>query len=296
MQLKNSNLKIDFDGQHFTFDLDTSKQRKITSRRFPNLIGENQWNSVGSEILDMFYQIESEAFDNYYTIRGLVAEDIAEKYLKQWVKSQKGIDVEIKHFAPQDFKGYDQFSTNQFFGGVVDIAIVAPKEERSITEVKGKNIKKLAEVEKERPSEEVRQGEQLAYMSVVPKYNMLYVFFNDLQEQRMKNMADKIIASGKKIGDVCYKDKDAIIKVLSISINDVEVRLYPYELNRLETEQRMKKAYMEVMEFKKSKKIHVSKFTMEETNYLKSFGKKPLSDDELFKKYIEDSKNETFKL
>ena len=88
LSLKNSNLKIDFDGQYFTFDLDTNKRRKITSRRFPNLIGENEWNSVGTEILDMFYQIESEAFDNYYTIRGLIAEDLAEKYLAQWFKSQ----------------------------------------------------------------------------------------------------------------------------------------------------------------------------------------------------------------
>lgn len=296
MQLKNSNLKIDFDGQYFTFDLDTNKRRKITSRRFPNLIGENEWNSVGTEILDMFYQIESEAFDNYYTIRGLIAEDLAEKYLTQWFKSQKGIDVELKHFAPQQFDAYDQFSSNQHFGGVVDIAIISPEKERAVIEVKGKDTSKLEKIETKRPQEEVAQGELLSYLSRVKQYYMCYVFFDELQESKMKRLAEQIKASGKKIGDVCYKKKNDVIAHFNLSINDVVVRLYKYDLNDTQTELRMKKAYNTVVQFKNTKKIHVSNFKMDEVNYLKSFGKKPLTDEELFKQYIEMSKNETFKL
>lgn len=288
-------VKIDFDGTNYIFDIDTNKFRKITSRRFPNLIGENKWNSVGVELLDVFYQIESQAFDNWYTIRGLLAEDLADKYIKQWIKSQKGIEITTVHFAPQQFDGYDQFKDNQYFGGVIDIAIASPKEERAVIEVKGKSISALGKVELERPQEEVTQGEQLAFLSKVDKYYMCYVFFDETQEAKMKKQAENISNSGKKIGDVCYQFASKIIEMHNISINDVVIKVYEYTLNKEKTQERMKKAYNEVMEFKKTKKIHASKFKLDEKTYLNSFIPS-LKDEDIFKQYINTDKDDLFTL
>ena len=53
-------------------------------------------------------------------------------------------------------------------------------------------LKTLNTSNKERPKEEVTQGEQLAFLSVVDRYLMAYVFFTPEQEEKIQKMADNI--------------------------------------------------------------------------------------------------------
>ena len=98
------------------------KHHKVTSRRFPNLLGENRFNSVGYTILEMFKLLQREEIKAWYTIRGAVAEHFVNEYLKGGF--YENTKFETVTFAPQQFKYYDQFyGKNDKFGGVIDIAI-----------------------------------------------------------------------------------------------------------------------------------------------------------------------------
>lgn len=284
LKFKNE-MQIDFKNDTFIFNFKELPYHKITSRRFPCLINENPFTSVGYQILEMMKLLESEKFDNWYTLRGAIAEHFVNEYLKTIY------GYETLQFKPSQFKLYDQFNgKNDTFGGVIDIAITKPF--RSITEVKGKSMKDLEKIENFRPLEEVSQGELLAFLSKVLKYFMAYVFFTELQEQRIKRMADNIVAQGLSINEICEKQFDNVLKGLGWTINDLTIKVYEYDLDNEITERRTKQAKDVFEKARVTGMIPSNLFTPSEVQYLKQFVKndEPLDDAEVFKRYLEGGK------
>lgn len=281
-------INIEFDGDNYVFDFKGLKHHKVTSRRFPNLLGENRFNSVGYTILEMFKLLQREEIKAWYTIRGAVAEHFVNEYLKGGF--YENTKFETVTFAPQQFKYYDQFyGKNDKFGGVIDIAITKPK--RMMCETKSKSIKNVEYINKERPKEEVSQGEQLAFLSVVDRYLMAYVFFTPEQEEKIQKMADNISKNGLKVDKIVYEQMNYVLKGLGFELKDLYVKIYPYNLDRKATSERMLKAYKIFENAKQTNKINKNLFDEEEQEYLnKLVTYKNETDDEVIKRYLEKDK------
>ena len=155
------------------------KPKKITGTKLPSLVGINSYTKPGDTLLDIF-NIYKPTIDTYWLYRG----DLAEAIVKERLIS-KGYSV--KTWQKEDIK-YDNFPTNPYFGGLIDIAIVSP--EREVVEVKSKNIKRLEHIQSYGVPEEELQGEFYAALAKCDKYRLEWVFFDDLQEQELKEHQD----------------------------------------------------------------------------------------------------------
>lgn len=262
MELKNTKRLKGFSDDGFLFDINEYEFKKITSRRFPTLLGENKWQSVGNGLLEMCGLLVSEKFDNKYTLRGAIAEKFTQYFLEGKIK-----DSEMFHFTPES-AGYDQFKNNTRFGGVIDIAIKSPTE-RIVVEVKAKNIKKEKSIGFDMPKEELAQAELLAHLSRSDKFYMSYVFFNDKQEREIEALANEMTNNGLNISKECEKNLDELISKLNLKLGDVVVDIYDFTSSREYTEERMEKAVKVVDLFSKTKTINQILFKPEEVNYLK---------------------------
>ncbi|MCK9319546.1 hypothetical protein, partial [Methanoculleus sp.] len=194
MKLKDGiNFEFDSETRNYKFDFSNAKVKKVTSRAFPILLGKNQYNSIGYGVLERCGFIDFEPIEKWYTVRGAIAEQFAYDYILE-TYTKHGIDIKMKAMSPKMFKGYDAFPNNEKFGGVPDIGISEPQDQRAVIEVKSKNIKKYDELIEKTiyPLEEVLQGKQLACLSKVNKLLMVWVFFTDKQENLIKEVTNKI--------------------------------------------------------------------------------------------------------
>ena len=295
MKLKNEQIKMTYQDNVFTFDIDTNKHKKITSRRYPELLNKNPFTSVGKSLLDMFYQVESEAFDDWYTLRGAVAEHLLEQYFIRMFESN-GKPIVTKHFSPQDFApSLDQFPKNEFLGGVIDIAIAQPQDERAIIECKAKSIDKLKEIEETIPIEEKLQGELLCMLAKCIQFYMGYVFFTKEQEEKIKTLTNAIKTSGDTVSNAVYTKLPKILEKLKIGLNDVEIRHFKFFLDDKSAFERVKEVTERVLKFKETKTITATNFKIAEVRYLENIIK-PMSRDEAITRYMEMNDNDVFKL
>jgi len=229
--------EFDSETRNYKFDFSNAKVKKVTSRAFPILLGKNQYNSIGYGVLERCGFIDFEPIEKWYTVRGAIAEQFAYDYILETYKKY-GIDIKMKAMTPQMFKGYDAFPNNEKFGGVPDIGISEPKDQRAVIEVKSKNIKKYDELINNTlyPIEEVLQGKQLAYLSKTNKLLMVWVFFTDKQENLIKEVTNKI----KNADDF---DVSAVTKHIGLSYQDVKIAVVKFNINEKETLEKMETAY-----------------------------------------------------
>lgn len=165
---------------------DETKMKKVTSRAFSCLLGKNFFTSVGQTILERFKLIESQDIDKYWGVRGDMAELLVAEFLTESYK-QNGVELKLKTWTKEEVN-YDNFSRNEKFGGLLDIAISQPEKYRAVVEVKSKSMKDVEKITKSCGNiEEVLQGKFLTYLSNVSKCLMVYVFFTKDQEQEIKN-------------------------------------------------------------------------------------------------------------
>lgn len=227
-------LRIKDAGDSFEFDFSNSKIGKVTSRMLPILLGENKFQSIGYGILDRAKMLGFSEIEQWYMARGSIAEHLVLEYLKAFYKATKGIEVDLKAFEISDYEGYDMFNESykygsKKFGGTPDIAITNPLEHRATVEVKSKNVKHYEYIVNRKiiPVDELRQGEQLAYLSKASSLIMAYVFFTDDQETQIKNILktdNKAVSNGNYDGEALanlldFNYKNVIIK---ISFNKVD--------------------------------------------------------------------------
>lgn len=168
--------KFEFNGESYVFEK-LGKRKKITSRVFPSLIGKNKYESVGHALLERFGLLEKEEIHPFYSVRGEISERMVARILKE-----QNPELVLKTWEAEEVN-FDNFPNNPNFGGLIDIAIVAPEEHRAVVEVKSKEIKKYKTIQENGGSpEELLQGEFLGYLSGVCLYIMAYIFFTKEQE------------------------------------------------------------------------------------------------------------------
>lgn len=196
------------------------KHKKIVSRAFPNLLGKNHWESAGKTILNLCKLEEYSAIDPFYTLRGDIGELIVYQYFKD------NYPVNLKTWTKKE-ANYDNFKKNPNFGGLIDIAITGlekgyaseeytDQDVRAVIEVKSKSLikrygngKAIDNREKIKmdgfPIEETLQGEFLGHMAHVDFYIMTYIFFNEEQENKLKEIVKDIDINNYNPHDVLRK-------------------------------------------------------------------------------------------
>lgn len=256
---------------------------KITSRMLPMLLGESRFNSVGYAVLDRAKMLAFSEIDHWYKARGSIAEHLVNEYLKAFYKAKKKVDIELKHFDMTSFQGYDMFHEsysygNSRFGGTPDLAIIKPTEHRATVEVKSKNTKHYDFIvnRKEIPLEELRQGQQLAYLSKTDTLIMGYVFFTDFQEELIID-AVKDDTSGSFNGE-------SLAKLLQFDFRNVIVKISFHTIDRDNIEVLMESAYSTLHTFVENKVIPKKYFNMDEIDLLLDYIEKgnDIPEEELF--------------
>ncbi len=190
MKLKTKNVKqIHINGSNdgtpadITFELFTPlNKKKMSSTWFPQLLGEGGFNPKGDKLLSFWGMTQAEPFDDYYTVRGEVAE-------RELVKVLQKKGYKVKRYSAKEYD-YDYFkhdpesteklnSLYKYFSGLPDIVYTNEKGEEFLLEVKSKEHDKMEKIIANLPDYEILQGEQLALLYGLDTVGMTWVFFKD---------------------------------------------------------------------------------------------------------------------
>ena len=63
-----NDIKVEYDKENYLFrfiGINADKMKKVTSRAFSCLLGQNQWESIGKVILERFNAVVKEQIDPY---------------------------------------------------------------------------------------------------------------------------------------------------------------------------------------------------------------------------------------
>lgn len=270
-ELKNTDVLVGYNDttNEYTFNLSGVKRKKIASRRLPVLLNMNKFSSVGKGLLEINDLIKPDPFDSWYTVRGAIAEHFAQHELRRYIRDTKGVEItKLLAFNPRE-ANYDQFKYNEFFGGVIDIAIQEPQSLRSVAEVKSKSLKNMSYITEDNiPQEELYQGFLLAYLSKAPTLYMVYVFFNEEQETKIKELTKAIQKSGSNIDDAVDNKLHFILKKLDIGYRDLEYKVFEKPVNEKTMDFQMEKAKKLVLRFTETGKVYKLQLAPEEVIYL----------------------------
>ena len=249
--------RIKYDNGYYIFE-PIKYHKKVTSTTFPGLIGKNKWQSKGVTILERSNLLVKEDIDQYYTLRGNIAERFVMAYLYDLE-----LGYELVTWNAEEVK-YDNFKHNQKFGGLIDIAIARPTDKRAVVEVKSKGMDSYKRVMAERGNvEEVLQGKFLSQMANVNKLIMAYVFFPPERESELAHAFGREIVEGIKISDKQITD---FIEKHRWSYKVVTIELMEFEVEDLTEE--MEHAHKELEQFRETAKIPEKYFRAEDRAYL----------------------------
>lgn len=183
------------------------KAKKITATSFYGLLGGNKFKPKGDYLLSVLGLLK-EPFDPFYTKRGALAESILNLWLQDKGYTTKTWDkYEIN---------FDNFPAHKELGGMIDIAITSP--ERCVVECKSKNVKDREKIMQFPNLEQEHQALFYGYMSKCHKVKIIYVFFTDEQEMRIRN--DEKLAPQAELPAVQFYEKD-----LEFDDSDMECKL-----------------------------------------------------------------------
>jgi len=256
-----SDVKLRSDGSHVYIEYDKCFAKKITSRAFPTLINKNEWQSEGVELLGLLNLLErTDDIDPFYMFRGDVAEHFVGKYVAEIFGNRFGKEnVEVIIFGDKQFTYGDQWhydkdtkKGNKDFGGRMDIGVKVTMPDGTIKifiiEVKSKThtvynyveienevtgektmntvVKKsdyqTIAVEHQYPDTETYQGRFLANMGNQAQVTMFWVFFNDKQEQELRDKLEEYQKS-KKIPQLSFDYQDVVYHSTLIEFNRDEI-------------------------------------------------------------------------
>ena len=159
---------------------DKIRETKIFSSKYPALIGASDFTKPGDAMLEMWDLVPKEPFDPFYTLRGEIAEQRVEHAFKH-------NGATYKHFGSESSKNkvFDLFTSNKFFGGVYDFVVRNDEDDLINCEVKATNIKNMPYMNEPR-KEHVKQAELATYLGNLSICTIIYVFFDDESEQKIK--------------------------------------------------------------------------------------------------------------
>lgn len=165
------------------------KLYKIYSSKFGGLVGQDDFNKRGDIVLNMF-KIIQKPFDHFYKLRGDTAEEYVNFNLKYKFQDLKwyGETAEKKNN-----KTYDMFN-NPHFGAVLDFSYTESITKETVSlEIKSKNIKYYEKIlQNGADKSHIAQAELAAYLAGFKKFNILYVFFTDEQENFIREANESV--------------------------------------------------------------------------------------------------------
>lgn len=155
--------------------------KKITGTTISDLAGLNKFKPKGDCVLSMLGLVK-EPFDEFYTKRGKLAEQLAKRSLER------------KNHKCTTYQTYDNFPDNTFFGGAIDIELL---DENTIYEIKSKNIKDFERISKFGDVCQEQQAIHYAYLRGYPYAHIMWIFFDNDTENLIRN--DQPISSFKNL-------------------------------------------------------------------------------------------------
>lgn len=165
-------MKIENDYLYLECELPSTK---IYTTRYPALIDRDSFNKKGDMLLQIWRILPKEPFNEFYTYRGAIAEEIVDRYL-----TKKNYDH--KWYGSQE-TGFDMFN-NQVFGGNLDFVVGNVEN----LEIKSKNIKDYDYIFKNGANQtNLAQAELGTFLSGFNKGRIMYLFFTNEQEQMIKD-------------------------------------------------------------------------------------------------------------
>lgn len=275
-------VKLSIDDTYLNINYEKCFAKKITSRAFPALINKDEYKSEGVEILGLLNLLDKDdEIDPFYMFRGDVAEHFVGKYVSEAsIKKYGKENVEVIIFADKQFTYGDQWyydketgKGNKDFGGRMDIGIKAKTSDGGVkgfvievkskthtvyqevvitNETTGENHKNRIEkksdwkkiaVERNYPESEVYQGIFLANLGNMSEITMFWVFFNERQEDELRELLP------------IYLKEKKIPQELSFGYKDVTYHPYKKEFNRDEIWRDMLVASNNVKRMAKEKRI-----------------------------------------
>ena len=201
------------------------RYKMVTSTWFPNLYGASTFNKKGDEVLRFYNLLEGDDFNDFYSIRGFIAERLVQNSIK------------AKNYPYQIFKDtfdiflYTKDGDNKlykYFGGLPDLIYTKDGEEE-LLEIKSKELAKRKFVEENPPQTEIMQGKMLALLRGLNKVRMTYVLFSERAERMMYlsmpspfTVEKAVEEFDKKMPSLKYKeDYDIIVKDYVINNNEL---------------------------------------------------------------------------
>lgn len=151
------------------------EHKKITGTTIADLAGLNKFKPRGDAVLSMLGLVH-EPFDPFYTARG----ELAEKFARQSLAKRGHHCVVYDKFKCN----FDNFPDNPSFGGLIDIEL---PEEKTIYEIKSKNIKDYDKITKYGDAVQEEQAMHYAYLRGYDTAHIMWIFFDDKSESEIKS-------------------------------------------------------------------------------------------------------------
>ena len=163
------------DGNYLVLeDKDIINDKKIKGHAFVELLGLNPFKKSGDALLEHCGLLPSDEVLKKWLLRGDFAEKVVKKTYEKYGRTCTTYDkVKI---------GWDNFHENENFGGLIDIELLL---EKTLIEVKSKNIKDYMYIINKQPKHEVYQGMLYAYLRGYKSFIMEYIFFDDETEKEI---------------------------------------------------------------------------------------------------------------
>ena len=186
------------------------KPKKITGTRFASILGLNAWNTPFSAWCDMTKLYKEPFEETKYTEAGKIIEPIILKYLNQ--EEYPGQVVDPQKYFGRNYKKvqYDFYPDEPIFGGMWDALLMGKNGPRAIIEVK--TTKRAEDWEHDVPLYYKMQAMLYAYLSGVKYYIFAVAFLEEEDYEHPENF-------------IANKDT---------------VKLLPFDLDKDETNQKMK--------------------------------------------------------
>lgn len=261
MKLKSKNIKrIHIIGQNgdepskVMFEVfEPLRKKKITSTWFPNLYGASDFNKKGDEALRFYNLLEGDEFNNFYSLRGYVAEKLVQDSI-----AKKGYPFKIFKDTFDIFL-YTSENDNKlykYFGGLPDLIYEKDGSER-LLEVKSKDVEKKENLEKKPPLTEIMQGKMLALLRGLDRFYMTYVLFSEKVARMMY-----LSLTEPYTNETAYKEFNSKMPVLKYK-EDYEIIIKEYIINKNELLEQMKTAYKYADGFRQTLTLNLDDFSEE---------------------------------
>lgn len=253
--IKRNKIKdIDFEGSNGPFDGSAQlylkiplERKKVSSTMFPRLYMDQKFSKKGDSVLEFFNLIEKEPFDDFYSLRGFVAEYLVQEVLR------------AKKFPIQTFKlgddvirySEDKSPMYKYFRGLPDILYTDAEGKNNIIEIKSKSLSKKEFVIDSPPETEIMQGKMLAVLEGLDEVTMTYVMFDDTIENMMK----EAVKQCEQYSNECaYKKFMEMQPNLQIKKN-YEIHIKKHRVDKRVVLEQMKQAYKYAETFRQTLKL-----------------------------------------